>query len=338
MARLGFHNIGKNLTPGLIVMSLDDGTGLADLDPAYDAIVVVINGTDHEQTHKVATASGFSLHPVQQQSVDAELSAAAFVAAGADGEFVVPAYTAAVFVKAQQGAQGQGLKADATMGAADIAPYGLTTVFVRGSINGWGEVDAFTYAGDGVYSTRINIAAGDYEFKVASGDWSTVDFGAQSGQVDVLLDGQKTLTRSGANMKLNLAKTSSYVFTLDASVPTAPVLTVTEYVPFAATKVYVRGGMNGWGEVDQLSYDGASSYSVTLDLAAGDYEFKVASADWSTVDFGGGADGQNVTLATDKVLARSGSNLKLNLAAAGRYRFSFNATDTAAPVLNVSKL
>lgn len=139
-------------------------------------------------------------------------------------------------------------------------------------------------------------------------------------------------------MKLSLAKTSSYVFTLDASVPTAPVLTVTEYVPFAATKVYVRGGMNGWGEVDQLSYDGASSYSVTLDLAAGDYEFKVASADWSTVDFGGGADGQNVTLATDKVLARSGSNLKLNLAAAGRYRFSFNATDTAAPVLNVSKL
>lgn len=338
MARLGFHNIGKNLTPGLIVMSLDDGTGLADLDPAYDAVVVVINGTDQQQTHKVATASGFMLHPVQQQSVDAELSAAAFVAAGADGEFVVPAYTAAVFVKPQQGAQGQGLKADATMGAADIAPYGLTTVFVRGSINGWGEVDAFTYVGDGVYSTRINIAAGDYEFKVASGDWSTVDFGAQSGQVDVLLDGQKTLARSGANMKLNLAKTSSYVFTLDASVPTAPVLTVTEYVPFAATKVYVRGGMNGWGEVDQLSYDGASSYSVTLDLAAGDYEFKVASADWSTVDFGGGADGQNVTLATDKVLARSGSNLKLNLAAAGRYRFSFNATDTAAPVLNVSKL
>jgi pullulanase len=40
VARVGFHNIGSRQTQGLIVMSIDDGTGLMDLDPAVDAIVL----------------------------------------------------------------------------------------------------------------------------------------------------------------------------------------------------------------------------------------------------------------------------------------------------------
>jgi len=35
--RVGFHNIGLRQTQGLIVMSIDDGTGLVDLDPSVDA-------------------------------------------------------------------------------------------------------------------------------------------------------------------------------------------------------------------------------------------------------------------------------------------------------------
>lgn len=283
------------------------------------------------------TAQGFELHQVLQGSADIVVSTSRFKTVGADGEFTVPAYTAAVFVKPQRGAQGVGLKADATMGAPDIAPYGLTTVFVRGGMNGWGEADAFAYAGEGVYKAKLNINAGSYEFKVASGDWSAVNMGAGAQGADVSLDVAKTLATSNDNLKITFAKNSSYVFTLDAKVKTAPVLTVSEYVPFGATKVFLRGGMNGWGEADQFTYDGANTYSITIPLAAGGVDFKVASSDWSTVDFGAGADGQNVTLATDKSLAKGGQNLKINVADAGRYKFSVNATDTAAPVLNVTK-
>lgn len=338
MARVGFHNIGKNLTQGLIVMSIDDGTGLADLDPAHDAVVVVLNGTALEKTHKVPTAQGFVLHNIQQNSADNEVGNSRFNVAGKDGEFVVPAYTAAVFVKPQQGAQGAGLKADATMGAPDVAPYGLTKVFVRGGMNGWGEVDAFSYAGAGVYTARITLAAGSHEFKVASADWSTVDFGAKSGEQDVQFGKAQTLSRSGANLKANF-NAGTYVFTLDATVPTAPVLTVSEYVPYGSTKVYLRGSLNGWSEANQFAYVGGNSYEVTLALAAGDYEFKVASADWSTVDFGAAAgEGVEVTLAVNKLLGRSGANLKMSLAQAGNYKFRVDATDVVAPVLNVAKL
>lgn len=337
MARVGFHNIGKNLTQGLIVMSIDDGAGLTDLDPAHDAVVVVLNGTATEQSHKVPTAQGFVLHSVQQHSADLTVQDSRFQAVGNDGEFVVPAYTAAVFVKPQQGAQGAGLTAAATMGASDIAPYGSTTVLLRGSMNGWGEVDAFGYVGDGVYSARVTVSAGVHEFKVASADWSTVDFAAKSGEQDVQFGVAKTLNRQGANLKANF-QAGTYVFRLDARVPTAPVLTVSEYVPYGSTKVYLRGSLNGWSETNPFSYAGNNSYTITVNLAAGNYEFKVASADWSTVDFGAVAgDGVDVVLGAAKPLGRGGANLKLALSDAGNYQFIVNASAADAPVVTVTK-
>jgi len=114
--RVGFHNIGKNQTQGVIVMSIDDGVGLTDLDAAYDALVVMINGTAQEQSHTVPTAAGFSLHPVQQMSADSAVVSAAFSAGADEGTFTVPAYTMAVFVKNQGASQGAGLAADATSG------------------------------------------------------------------------------------------------------------------------------------------------------------------------------------------------------------------------------
>lgn len=332
--RLGFHNIGKNLTPGLIVMSIDDGTGLTDVDPEHDAVVVVINGTSEQLSHAVPTAKGFELHPVQVASADLMVQEASFREAATEGTFTVPAYTAAVFVKPQNGAQGEGLKADATMGAPDFAPYGLTTVYVRGAMNGWGETDAMSYIGDGVYSATITIAAGDYEFKVASADWSTVDFG--SGNQQVTLGAAKTLSRGGSNLKITIPKTSSYTFTVNAASAEAPVITVTEYVPYGATTVYLRGSLNGWSENNPLQYDGDGVYSVTVNLAVAEHEFKIASADWSTVDFGS-AD-QSVTLNTDKTLTRGAPNLKLQIAEQADYKFSFRATDPTAPLLRVSKV
>ena len=45
--RVGFHNTGSNQTQGLIVMSLDDGTGLTDIDSQHDAVVVVVKCEKH---------------------------------------------------------------------------------------------------------------------------------------------------------------------------------------------------------------------------------------------------------------------------------------------------
>ena len=102
--RIKFHNTGSGQVQGLIVMSLNDGEGLPDLDPKHDALVVVINASESEQSYFIEGADSFELHPVQRSSVDPALEQAGFD----EGHFTVPSRTTAVFVKPQKGKQGPG--------------------------------------------------------------------------------------------------------------------------------------------------------------------------------------------------------------------------------------
>ena len=336
--RVGFHNIGKGQTQGLIVMSIDDGIGLEDLDPTNDAMVVVVNGSNTELSHTVSTAQGFTLHNVQLNSVDSTVANASFSQGEGEGTFTVPALTTAVFVKAQGEQQGTGLSAIATAGAPDVVPYGDTTVYVRGGMNGWGEVDNFTYLGDGVYQVAIELEANDYEFKVASGDWSTVNLGApESG--NVVEEGVDfTLTSGGENLALSIVNASTYMFTIDASNIDAPVLTVRNEEPFVGTTVYIRGDMNDWSEANPFTYIGGGKYSATFNVEANSYNFKVASADWSTVNMGAPADDSDVLLGEEQLLlAGSNDNLAITFATSQEYTFTFDASDLNAPTLSVHK-
>lgn len=330
--RIGFHNVGSDQTGGLIVMSIDDGTGLTDLDPANDALVLIINGTDSALTHNIPTAQGFTLHAIQANSVDANIRTAQFSATAEGGDFTVPAYSLAVFVKPQGGQQGTGLSPFATIGTPDTAPFGDTSVYLRGSMNGWGTGNSYSYTSDGVYQLSITLDAGtDYEFKIASEDWSTVDFGA-SGDTTVQLNTTLALMRSGANMHFTPNESGSYVFSLDASDSESPTLTVKVEEPYAGTRVYLRGSMNGWSENDAFTYIGSGQYEVSVALTAGDYEFKVASSDWSTVNFGA-----NSALAVNSTvdLVNGGSNIALSVTSDGTYVFTFDAANLDSPTISV---
>ena len=153
--RVGFHNTGPSQTPGLIVMSIDDGNGVSDIDDSVDAIVVVVNATDASQSHSVKTASGFTLHDTQLNSADTVVRSSSFAETATEGTFTVPAHTIAVFVKAQTGAQGPGLATDPDKIAS---PYNDTIMGVEGISSG--SFAAFEYDGRGVYSGSITLDAG----------------------------------------------------------------------------------------------------------------------------------------------------------------------------------
>lgn len=88
-----FMNTGAGQKAGLIAMHI---AGNCELDTVNGQIMALINANDEAQTFTVAGASGYTLHPVQQNSVDAVVKTATF----ADGTFSVPARTSAVFVTA----------------------------------------------------------------------------------------------------------------------------------------------------------------------------------------------------------------------------------------------
>ena len=347
MQRVGFHNLGTRQQVGLIAMSIDDGynseaeTPLTDIDANYDAVMVMVNTGYEEKTLSVNTASGFMLHPVQQSSYDSTVRGAYFTEDQAgNGSFTVPALTIAVFVKPQAGAQGYGLASYATAGAPDVVPYGDTPVYLRGSMNGWGTDGEFSYQGNGIYTAAAQLTAGNqYEFKFASEDWATVNFGAADASEATITEGESVaLGTTNNNLFFTPTTDATYLFSIDASDPQAPVLTVENEEPYAGTEVYLRGDFNGWGTDTPLLYQGGRHYQVAMSLAAGSYEFKVASEDWATVNLGAisGADAdKQIVLGEPTDLAATNDNLVLTIEEDGDYVFVVDATDKAEPVLKV---
>jgi hypothetical protein len=205
-------------------MSIDDGVSAGeDLDDKYDAIVVVINASAQSQSFTIAEAEGFVLHTIQANSADNVVRNAAF----AGSEFTVPALTTAVFVLPQDGAQGSGLPVDtSSKDTSGIPPFGDTTVYVRGGMNGWGASDewAMSFVGNGKYQLTASLDAGTYMFKFADADWLEPNIGC-SGSSSV--DGSSLPLGNGGDCELSVGAQGNFTFILDASDVSAPILKVT---------------------------------------------------------------------------------------------------------------
>jgi hypothetical protein len=230
--------------------------------------------------------------------------------------------------------------------------YGVP-FFARGGFNDWGNPpeSLFNNMGNNVYEAEFPIAAGSYEFKVASEDWSTVDFTADG---PIGLDEYVTLVPgSGAsNTSIDIDMDGCFNFRLDVSDPDAPVLRMAQVIiakpscgvegtgdPSEAYGVpfYVRGGFNDWGAPPAAQFQnmGNNNYQAEFEVSAGPYEFKVASEDWSTVDFT--ANGEVFLDLTYFLVPGSGaSNSSITLKADACYNFSLDVTNPDAPVLVVS--
>lgn len=352
--RVGFHNTGPSQAQGLLVMSIDDGTGhspqLTDLDANHDAIVVMINGSSNEQSHTIATAAGFELHSVQQASVDNTVQTASFTAGLSDGTFTVPALTTAVFVKPQGASQGVGLSAAITRDAPDVPPFGNTVVYLRGSMNNWGndgltEADTFTYEENDIYSLEFNLTAGQQTFKFADADWASVILGFNEVTLGA---GSIAITNDNGNMVFTADSDGLYKFTLDAS-DEIPILTITnlaptfdcnalidstDAIPFTIAgggQLYVRGDHSGWNaeEAFRMHYKGENKYQAVAEFE-GDMQFKLASDDgsWETQLWAQAADSldinsENLDIGVSYDVAYNGVGTNNNVATleAGTYSF-----------------
>ncbi|GAB3414510.1 pullulanase-type alpha-1,6-glucosidase [Flindersiella endophytica] len=95
---LSFPLSGSDETPGVVTMLLDDRVG-ADVDPRWESVTVVLNGSDETQAQVVPRLAGrrVSLHPVQAHGGDAVVKQSSYDRA--TGTLTVPPRTVAVFVE-----------------------------------------------------------------------------------------------------------------------------------------------------------------------------------------------------------------------------------------------
>jgi pullulanase len=329
--RVKFHNTGEGQIQGLIVMSIDDGIGLDDLDENADAILVFINGTQNAQSFSVDDASGFELHTRYFDAIDERATQASVEGA----VFSIPALSTIVFVKPQLGEQGFGLSA--------LPPYGAAPIYLRGSMNAWSDDLPFEYQGEERYSIEIELEVGDYEFKIADQNFADVNIG---GGFEVPVASEVELSNFGNNLSLSITQAAVYRFELNADNPNNPSLLVdsdaitppVDTGPYS-NDIYLRGSMNSWGTSEEyrFEYQGQNEYRVSVALSDETHVFKIASSDWQT-NIGGSTADQNVIQDTPWELTNDNNsqNLTFDASQSGNYDLTLDVNNPNAPVLNIS--
>lgn len=101
--RVAFHNTGPDQIPGIIAMRYSDGVCAGnDLDPNLDGVLIIFNSSLDEQSIEL-NLSGMTLHPSQMNGSDEIVKESRIE----NGLATVPGLTASVFVKEQDGEQGE---------------------------------------------------------------------------------------------------------------------------------------------------------------------------------------------------------------------------------------
>ncbi|MFM5151826.1 pullulanase-type alpha-1,6-glucosidase [Aeromonas hydrophila] len=306
--RVDFRNTGPDQEPGLIVMTVDDGINAgADLDPAIDGLVVMINATNAPQS--ISDFRDGNDQPIDLTSL--QLSPAhhggesiARDAAVNGGALTLGAWSAAVFVKPQSGAQGTGLPVGKKTDLSTVPPFGDTAVYLKGFLNEWGNTNQMTFSSNFMYEFTTEVSSdklGTTNVKIADASWGPLNYGSCNAGDKLVVGTPLTLCKGGdtGNIGLDLAKAGSYKFVFTAMNKDKPTLSVSFTEPVQSCKVldtvagnplgynlFVKGELSGWAAQPQyqLSYKGMDGDLAIYQAAfnyTGSTEFKVANEDWS---------------------------------------------------------
>ena len=102
--------------------------------------------------------------------------------------------------------------------------------------------------------------------------------------------------------------------------------------------LFVRGSFNGWGTGHRMKFDAKeNAYVAQVELVPGAHEFKIASADWATVDLGAADDGVVELGVAEPVTPVSFNNLYVEVAEAGVYSFTLDTSNMAALAVTVAR-
>ncbi|MDM5132223.1 pullulanase-type alpha-1,6-glucosidase [Aeromonas piscicola] len=306
--RVDFRNTGPDQVPGLIVMTVDDGVNAgADLDPAIEGLVVMINATNQPQSigdFRDGKDQPIDLSTLQLSPAHHAGSSIADGAVASGGQLTLGAWSAAVFVKPQAGAQGAGLPVSKKIDLSTVPPFGDTAVYLKGFLDEWGNTNQMSFSSNFMYEFTTEVTTdklGTTNVKIADASWGPVNYGSCNAADKLVVGTPLTLCAGGStgNVGLELAKAGSYKFVFTAMNKDKPTLSVSFTEPVQSCKVldtvagnplgynlFVKGELSGWAAQPQyqLSYKGMDG-DLAIYQAAFNYmgtsEFKVANEDWS---------------------------------------------------------
>ncbi len=243
---------------------------------------------------------------------------------------------------------GAGLSVPVAVAVTDTTqpPYPVD-MFVRGSFNNFERDDALVFEGGATYSALISLDDQRHELKIADAAFSPERTFSirQDGEAAIELDLPTPLQQASGgfnNTLLFLSAPGFYRFTLEASEPATPVLTVSLEDPATYLRdMYVRGSFNNFEPVDRMTYEGSGRHTALVSLSQGEHEFKISDQFFDdAVTFSVSAGGLTpIALDTPTPLELAGgdvNNTSLTISQPGAYLFDMDASDPAAPILTIT--
>jgi CubicO group peptidase (beta-lactamase class C family) len=101
-----------------------------------------------------------------------------------------------------------------------------TPIFVRGSMNEWGDRDRLLEASPGVFEARVALPTGMQQFKLGDAAWRIVDLGARFDENLMAPARQQTLETRGGNLYFDVRAQGDHIFRLVVRPGRAPALAV----------------------------------------------------------------------------------------------------------------
>ncbi|PJG57701.1 DUF3372 domain-containing protein [Aeromonas cavernicola] len=231
--RVDFRNTGPDQVPGLIVMTVDDGVSAgADLDPAIDGLVVMINASNQRQgigDFRDGNDQPIDLSDLVLSEAHRASESIAREAAVTNGSVTLGPWSAAVLVKPQVGAQGVGLPLGKKIDLATVPPFGERVLFVRGLLGQWDPVSELTFSGNYQYELTFAVSAeqlGRSELKIADANWGPINYGKCAATDELTAATPLTLCQGGDNIAVNLDKVGRYRLVVSAVNKTQPSLSI----------------------------------------------------------------------------------------------------------------
>lgn len=206
-----------------------------------------------------------------------------------------------------------------------LSVHASSGIFLRGSVNNWDASTDWEFVdeGNGIYTLTNKVLSGD--FKIASEDWNTVDYGCSDSSILLGVGTPMTLV-PGTTTNIFCAGTLNCTKII-LTIPTEGDATLLIEGTISAPKsgFYLRGDVNGWGVSPEWEFTEESSGIYTLSNVEISDRFKIADSSWNT-EFGSVDINDAVMLNTPFTLILKGADISCG----GKYKCSkitVNATD-----------
>lgn len=179
-------------------------------------------------------------------------------------------------------------------------------IFLRGDINSWGATSEWEFAdeGNGVYTLYDKELSG--RFKIADENWSTYNFGAVSSDATLVIGVPLPLVYDGTDINCGAPLTCQKItFTVHNDATYTLLIEGTSGAPTSG--IFLRGGLTNWDTLADWEFidEGNGVYALYDKELYG--QFKIASADWSTVNYGSPAG--TFTLGEPFALSYAGNDI-----------------------------